>query len=181
MNDWNFDMTGSTPVAGNAQTETKEWNQSTQGIFGEIKLEQISRFDEIPADKYSAKASSFAIKLVNGAPMAAMSYQIVDGNFKGRFVTENAHFFKWGTTDKDDRAIKKMIVFLGTAFNIAFNEARQVLQQYMDAFEQLNDDLIVNERNGFPSEAPIGTLEIVEKSYEFDGIQRVKKYYNFSK
>lgn len=176
MQDWNFEM-GTNPE----KQETKEWNQNNGGIFGEIKLDQISRFDEIPADKYAARPSSFAIKLVNGAPMAAMSYQIVEGNYAKRFVTENAHFFKWGTNEKDDRAIKKMIIFIGTAFNLAFDEARKVLQEYMNAFEQLNDDLIVNEKNGFPTDTVIGNLEIVEKTYEFDGIQRNKKYYNFSK
>lgn len=180
MNDWNFDL-GTTPAAETAQTQNKEWNSSQTGIFGEIKLNEISKFEEIPAGKFAARPSSFAIKLVNGAPMATMSYQIIDGAFKGRFVTENAHFFKWGTNDKDDRAIKKMILFLGTAFNVAFNEGRQILQQYMDAFEQLNDDLIINEKNGFPTETPTGELEIVEKTYEFDGIQRIKKYYNFYK
>lgn len=88
--EFNFDF-GTTQVSKPAQqettTESKEF-VANRGIFGEYDLTKMkSNFSELEDGEYAAKPYSLTIKLVNGAPVADLKYQVQTGDEKGKIAT----------------------------------------------------------------------------------------------
>lgn len=152
-----------------------------KNTFGELDLTTITRFDEVPVGNYKSKPSSMTIKLVNGAPLVELKYVILEGQYEGKVITSKKYVYKFGTTEKNEKKIRDILVFISNAYQVTFDEAKGYFGDFQRLFKQVEGDLIIAEQEGFPQDAPIGTLEIGEFAYERDGVEAVAKTYFFKR
>ena len=125
----------------------KKFNDSVdlKGLQEDVKNADANGgdFPEVPAGTYEVELASLEIKGTkkDGKPMVAMSFKILEGEYKGQRLFENKVIYG---TKNDGQMIKSVIGFLealGSGVDIVFHDYDQFEDVVLDIFEAVEDKL----------------------------------------
>lgn len=116
-----------------------------KGLKEDVKNADTSGGDypEVPKGKYEVELASLEMKPTKqgGKPMVAMSFKILNGEYKGQRLFENKVIYQ---TKDDARMIKSVIGFLDSfdsGVDIEFNGYDQFDDLLLDIFEAVQGSL----------------------------------------
>ena len=130
-----------------AKSKWAKFNDSVdlKGLAEDVKNADSSggNFPEVPAGTYEVEIASLEIKPVKatGKPMVAMSFKILNGEYKGQRLFENKVIYG---TKNDGQMIKSVIGFLASldsGVDVDFYDYDKFEETVLDIFEAVEGNL----------------------------------------